>query len=116
MAETIGPILEIVNRLNERTGLITQLMVVDADSPYELIKVMDFGLARSMEATGMTQAGTVMGTPAYMSPEQAKGMPADERSDLFSLGIIAYQMLTGVVPYKADSALASMLPHDAVGG
>jgi tetratricopeptide (TPR) repeat protein/predicted Ser/Thr protein kinase len=71
--------------------------------------VMDFGLARSMEATGMTQAGTVMGTPAYMSPEQAKGMPADERSDLFSLGIIAYQMLTGVVPYKADSALASML-------
>ncbi len=73
------------------------------------ICVMDFGLARSMEATGMTQAGTVMGTPAYMSPEQAKGMPADERSDLFSLGIIAYQMLTGVVPYKADSALASML-------
>jgi serine/threonine protein kinase/tetratricopeptide (TPR) repeat protein len=71
--------------------------------------VMDFGLARSMEATGMTQAGTVMGTPAYMSPEQAKGMPADERSDLFSLGVIAYQMLTGVVPYKADSALASML-------
>ena len=52
--------------------------------------VMDFGLARSMEATGLTQAGAVMGTPAYMSPEQAKGMPADERSDLFSLGIIAY--------------------------
>lgn len=71
--------------------------------------VMDFGLARSMETTGMTQAGTVMGTPAYMSPEQAKGMPADERSDLYSLGIIAYQMLTGKVPFKADSALASML-------
>ena len=71
--------------------------------------VMDFGLARSMETTGMTQAGTVMGTPAYMSPEQAKGMPADERSDLYSLGIIAYQMLTGEVPFKADSALASML-------
>jgi eukaryotic-like serine/threonine-protein kinase len=71
--------------------------------------VMDFGLARSMETTGMTQAGTVMGTPAYMSPEQAKGMPADERSDLYSLGIIAYQMLTGVVPFKADSMLAAML-------
>ncbi|HYL34427.1 MAG TPA: protein kinase [Bryobacteraceae bacterium] len=71
--------------------------------------VMDFGLARSMETTGMTQAGTIMGTPAYMSPEQAKGMPADERSDIFSLGIIAYQMLTGDVPYKADSVLASML-------
>jgi eukaryotic-like serine/threonine-protein kinase len=77
--------------------------------PNGRVCVMDFGLARSMEATGLTQAGTVMGTPAYMSPEQAKGMPADERSDLFSLGIIAYQMLTGVVPYKADTALASML-------
>src|SRR5580698_10386398 len=71
--------------------------------------VMDFGLARSMENVGMTQAGTVLGTPAYMSPEQAKGMPADERSDLYSLGIIAYQMLTGKVPFKADSMLASML-------
>jgi tetratricopeptide (TPR) repeat protein len=71
--------------------------------------VMDFGLARSMEAGGLTQAGTIMGTPAYMSPEQAKGLPADERSDLFSLGIIAYQMLTGVVPFKADTMLASML-------
>ena len=71
--------------------------------------VMDFGLARSMEATGLTQAGALMGTPAYMSPEQAKGMAADERSDLFSLGIIAYLMLTGEIPFKADSALASML-------
>ncbi len=73
------------------------------------VVVMDFGLARSMEATGLTQAGAVMGTPAYMSPEQAKGMPADERSDIFSLGIIAYQMLTGVLPFAADTALASML-------
>jgi tetratricopeptide (TPR) repeat protein/predicted Ser/Thr protein kinase len=71
--------------------------------------VMDFGLARSLEATGMTQMGAVMGTPAYMSPEQAKGMTADERSDIFSLGIIAYQMFTGKVPFKADTALASML-------
>jgi len=77
--------------------------------PSGRVCVMDFGLARSMEATGLTQAGAVMGTPAYMSPEQAKGIPADERSDLFSLGIIAYQMLTGRVPFKADSALASML-------
>ena len=73
------------------------------------VVVMDFGLARSMEATGMTQAGALMGTPAYMSPEQAKGMPADERSDIFSVGIIFYQMLTGVVPFEADTALASML-------
>jgi tetratricopeptide (TPR) repeat protein/predicted Ser/Thr protein kinase len=73
------------------------------------VVVMDFGLARSMEASGLTQAGAIMGTPAYMSPEQAKGMPADERSDIFALGIILYQMLTGVVPFKAETAIASLL-------
>lgn len=73
------------------------------------VVVMDFGLARSMETSGLTQAGAIMGTPAYMSPEQAKGLPADERSDIFALGIIFYQMLTGVVPFKGDSALASLL-------
>ncbi|MBZ5604310.1 MAG: protein kinase [Acidobacteriia bacterium] len=73
------------------------------------VVVMDFGLARSMETTGLTQAGAIMGTPAYMSPEQAKGMPADERSDIFSVGIMMYQMLTGVVPFKGDTALASLL-------
>jgi tetratricopeptide (TPR) repeat protein/predicted Ser/Thr protein kinase len=77
--------------------------------PSGRVCVMDFGLARSMEATGLTQAGAVLGTPTYMAPEQAKGLPADERSDLFSLGIIAYQMLTGVVPYKGDTALSTML-------
>jgi tetratricopeptide (TPR) repeat protein/predicted Ser/Thr protein kinase len=73
------------------------------------VVVMDFGLARSMEGSGLTQAGAVMGTPAYMSPEQAKGLPVDERSDIFALGIICYEMLSGVVPFKGDSALASLL-------
>jgi eukaryotic-like serine/threonine-protein kinase len=73
------------------------------------VVVMDFGLARSMEATGLTQAGAMMGTPAYMSPEQAKGLPVDERSDIFALGIISYEMLSGNLPFKADSALASLL-------
>jgi len=73
------------------------------------VVVMDFGLARSMEASGLTQAGAMMGTPAYMSPEQAKGMPVDERSDIFALGIISYEMLSGQLPFKADSALASLL-------
>jgi serine/threonine protein kinase/tetratricopeptide (TPR) repeat protein len=71
--------------------------------------VMDFGLARSLEAGGFTQVGAIMGTPTYMSPEQAKGEAADERSDLFSLGLIAYQLLIGKVPFKGDTPLSSML-------
>ncbi len=73
------------------------------------VVVMDFGLARSLEGSGLTQVGAVMGTPAYMSPEQAKGLPVDERSDIFALGIIGYEMLSGDLPFKADSALASLL-------
>ena len=73
------------------------------------VRVMDFGLARSVELTGMTQTGAILGTPAYMSPEQAKGLPADERSDLFSLGIIFYELLTGQVPFKADTAWGTLV-------
>jgi tetratricopeptide (TPR) repeat protein len=73
------------------------------------ISVMDFGLARSVEMQGMTQTGMMLGTPQYMSPEQAKGQKADARSDLFSLGIIFYEMLTGKVPFQADTTLATLL-------
>jgi len=73
------------------------------------VYVMDFGIAHSLETPGMTQTGALMGTPEYMSPEQAKGMKVDARSDLFALGIIFYEMLTGVSPYKADTALATLL-------
>jgi tetratricopeptide (TPR) repeat protein/predicted Ser/Thr protein kinase len=72
------------------------------------VYVMDFGVARSLETPGMTQTGALMGTPEYMSPEQAKGMKVDARSDLFSLGIIFYEMLSGVSPFKADTAMATM--------
>src|SRR5258708_26001164 len=70
---------------------------------------MDFGIAHSLEAPGMTQTGALMGTPEYMSPEQARGLKVDARSDLFALGIIFYEMLTGNSPYKADTALATLL-------
>jgi len=73
------------------------------------VYVMDFGIAHSLETPGMTQTGALMGTPEYMSPEQAKGMKVDARSDLFALGIIFYEMLTGVSPYKADTAIATLL-------
>jgi eukaryotic-like serine/threonine-protein kinase len=72
--------------------------------------VMDFGIARSMEEVGggMTQTGALVGTIEYMSPEQAKGEKLDARTDLFSLGIIFYETLTGISPYKADTAMASL--------
>lgn len=75
----------------------------------ERVYVMDFGIAHSLETPGMTQTGALMGTPEYMSPEQAKGIKVDARSDLFALGIIFYEMLTGISPYKADTALATLL-------
>ena len=71
--------------------------------------VMDFGIARSMELTGMTQTGALLGTPDYMSPEQAKGQEVDARSDLFTLGIIFYELLTGKTPYQADTVLGLLL-------
>jgi len=74
------------------------------------VVVMDFGLARSIDSNdGMTQTGAVIGTFEYMSPEQGLGKQLDQRSDLFAVGLIFYELLTGRMPYKADSALASLL-------
>src|SRR3984957_10806938 len=70
--------------------------------------VMDFGIARSMLGAGMTQTGALIGTPDYMSPEQAKGQSLDARSDLFSLGIIFYEMLSGKVPFDADTTMGKL--------
>jgi serine/threonine protein kinase/tetratricopeptide (TPR) repeat protein len=70
--------------------------------------VMDFGIARSLEFGGMTETGALIGTPEYMSPEQVRGEHADARSDLFTLGIIFQEILTGTLPYKAATAMASM--------
>jgi len=70
--------------------------------------VMDFGIARSAYLPGMTQTGALVGTPEYMSPEQAKGEKLDERSDLFSLGAILYELLNGVSPYHSDTPLATL--------
>src|SRR6266849_1858991 len=77
--------------------------------PQGRVVVMDFGLARADHVGQMTQTGAVMGTYQYMSPEQAKGTKADARSDIFTVGIILYELLTGKTPYSADSALASLL-------
>ncbi len=70
------------------------------------VKVADFGIAH-IEASNLTQVGTVMGTPSYMSPEQIMGLPVDGRSDLFSAGVVLYQFLTGERPF-AGSATTTM--------
>src|SRR5579864_7891379 len=72
------------------------------------VTVMDFGIARSAYLPGMTQTGALIGTPEYMSPEQARGEKLTERSDLFSLGVILYELLTGKSPYPADAPLGTL--------
>jgi len=76
------------------------------------ILVMDFGLARSVASEGMTQTGALVGTMEYMSPEQAVGGTLDQRSDIFALGLIFFELLTGKMPYKADTAIASLLKRN----
>jgi eukaryotic-like serine/threonine-protein kinase len=73
------------------------------------ILVMDFGLARTIEGDGMTQVGALVGTMEYMSPEQALAKELDQRSDLYTLGLILYELLTGKMPFNAESALASLI-------
>jgi tetratricopeptide (TPR) repeat protein/predicted Ser/Thr protein kinase len=73
------------------------------------IVVMDFGLARTLEGDGMTQSGAVVGTMEYMSPEQALGQDLDQRSDIFALGLILFELLTGKTPFHAASGLASLI-------
>jgi serine/threonine protein kinase len=74
-------------------------------------KIMDFGIARSVEAPGVTTTGMIVGTPDYISPEQTEGEEADQRSDIYSLGIILYEMVTGSVPFKGDTALSVAIKH-----
>lgn len=75
-------------------------------NPSNQIKIIDFGLAHSAHLQGMTATGLIMGTPEYMSPEQVSGKKVDERADIYSLGIILYELFTGRVPFSGDSAIA----------
>ena len=87
-------------------------------NPRDVVKVCDFGIAKFMEDRGspidegerkLTQHGIVVGTPEYMSPEQCRGEPLDVRSDLYAMGVILYQLLTGRTPFQAETALGIVL-------
>ena len=80
-----------------------------------VVKIIDFGLARLLDLGTQTDSGHLAGTAAYMSPEQAKGKPADERSDLWALGVVIYEMLTGHCPFQGDTtpALLYAIVHEA---
>ena len=96
-----------------RTGIVhrdlkPQNIMVDEEGN---ARIMDFGIARSIEAKGVTEAGMIVGTPDYMSPEQVDGKEADQRSDIYSMGVILYEMLTGRTPFQGDTALSIAVKH-----
>jgi eukaryotic-like serine/threonine-protein kinase len=85
-----------------------QNVLIDPDGR---AKVTDFGIARSLEAQGLTATGRVLGTTDYVSPEQALGHEVTEQSDIYSLGIVLYEMLTGEAPFQADTQVAVAMKH-----
>lgn len=78
------------------------------ERPGQNVKIADFGVARAVDEKGITHTGELMGTPQFMSPEQAQGLEVDARSDLFSLGALLYTMASGHSPFEAETPLASM--------
>jgi len=116
---SIGKSLLIAKQVGEGLAEAHRLGVVHRDLKSQNImidrqgnaKIMDFGIARSIARKDITREGMMIGTPEYMSPEQVDGKEADRRSDLYGLGIILYEMLTGRVPFEGDTPLSVALKH-----
>jgi tetratricopeptide (TPR) repeat protein len=114
-----GQAIPIVKQICEGLGEAHRLGVVHRDlKPQNVMvdedgnaRIMDFGIARSPESKGITGAGVMIGTPEYMSPEQVEGKETDQRSDIYSLGIILYEMVTGRVPFEGDTPFTVGVKH-----
>jgi tetratricopeptide (TPR) repeat protein/tRNA A-37 threonylcarbamoyl transferase component Bud32 len=115
----IGKSISIANQVCEGLAEAHRLGVVHRDLKSNNImidkegnvRIMDFGIARSLEAKGITGAGVMIGTPEYMSPEQVEGKEVDQRSDIYSLGVILYEMVTGRVPFEGDTPFIIGMKH-----
>jgi serine/threonine protein kinase/Tfp pilus assembly protein PilF len=83
-------------------------IMIDKDGS---VRIMDFGIARSLKVKGITGAGVMIGTPEYMSPEQVEGKEVDQRTDIYSLGVIIYEMVTGRVPFEGDTPFTVGIKH-----
>jgi tetratricopeptide (TPR) repeat protein len=114
-----GQAIPIAKQICEGLGEAHRLGVVHRDmKPQNVMvdedgnaRIMDFGIARSLESKGITGAGVMIGTPEYMSPEQVEGKEVDQRSDVYSLGVILYEMVTGQVPFEGDTPFTIGVKH-----